>query len=152
MVSRDTSVLEPTDTPERATQTDAAVKGDNDEMTQTVLVVDDDRLIREVITLALEDTGYRVVAAESTDAIDTALSEQPAVVLLDINMPILDGVEVRRRLHGDPGTAHIPVIAVSAATNLRARAAEMEADDYLAKPFDIDELLLRVEKWAGIPE
>lgn len=121
-------------------------------MAQTVLVVDDDRLIREVITLALEDTGYQVVAAESVDAVHTASDTQPAVVLLDINMPLMDGVEVRRRLHANPQTAHIPVIALSAATNLRARAAEMSADDYLSKPFDIDELLLRIEKWAGPAE
>ena len=121
-------------------------------MAQTVLVVDDDRLIREVITLALEDTGYQVVAAESVDAVLTASETQPAVVLLDINMPLMDGVEVRRRLHANAQTAHIPVIALSAATNLRARAAEMSADDYLSKPFDIDELLLRVEKWAGPAE
>jgi CheY-like chemotaxis protein len=118
---------------------------------QTVLVVDDDCLIREVISLALEDTGYRVVAIEASEAIKAARELQPAVVILDINMPIVDGVQVRRRLHEEPATAHIPVIALSAATNLRARAAEMKADDYLSKPFDIDELLLRVEKWAGSP-
>ena len=125
---------------------------DVDLVTPTVLVVDDDRLIREVISLALEDTGYRVIASEAGEAVDTARNLQPSVVILDINMPILDGVEVRRRLHTEPKTAHIPVIALSAATNLRARAAEMKADDYLSKPFDIDELLLRVEKWAGAPQ
>ena len=120
-------------------------------MTQTVLVIDDDRLIREVISLALEDTGYRVATIEASEAISVARELQPAVVILDINMPVVDGVEVRRRLHQEPATAHIPVIALSAATNLRARAADMKADDYLSKPFDIDELLLRVEKWAGTP-
>ena len=118
-------------------------------MANTVLVVDDDRLIREVITLALEDSGYTVVTAEGVDALEVATRAGPAVVLLDINMPLIDGVEVRRQLRANPTTAQIPVIALSAATNLRARATEMRADDYLAKPFDIDELLLRVDKWAG---
>jgi CheY-like chemotaxis protein len=116
---------------------------------KTVLVVDDDRVIREVIALALDDAGYDVVASDGIDAAELAREAQPAVVLLDINLPVTDGVEVRRHLHTDPTTAHIPVIALSAATNLRARAAEMQANDYLAKPFDIAELLLRIEKWAG---
>ena len=64
-------------------------------------------------------------------------------------MPGMGGVEVRRRLHTEPRTARIPVIALSAGRNLRAHAAEIGADDYLAKPFDLDELLLRIEKWAG---
>ena len=118
-------------------------------MVKTVLVVDDDWLIREVIALALDDAGYGVVASDGIDAPELAREAQPAVVLLDINMPVMDGIEVRRHLHADPATAQIPVIALSAATNLRARAAEMEANDYPAKPFDIAELLLRIEKWAG---
>ena len=122
---------------------------DDQSVQKTVLVVDDDWLIREVIALALDDAGYGVVASDGIDAPKLAREAQPAVVLLDINMPVMDGVEVRRHLHADPATAQIPVIALSAATNLRARAAEMAANDYLAKPFDIAELLLRIEKWAG---
>ena len=122
---------------------------DDQNVLKTVLVVDDDWLIREVIALALDDAGYGVVASDGIDAPKQAREAQPAVVLLDINMPILNGVEVRRHLHADPATAHIPIIALSAATSLRARAAEMEANDYLAKPFDLAELLLRIERWAG---
>ena len=122
---------------------------DDHSVAKMVLVVDDNWLIREVIALALDDAGYGVVASDGIDAPELAREAQPAVVLLDINMPVMDGVEVRRHLHADPATAQIPVIALSAATNLRARAAEMEANDYLAKPFDIAELLLRIEKWAG---
>src|ERR671932_545984 len=101
---------------------------DDQNVLKTVLVVDDDWLIREVIALALDDAGYGVVASDGIDVPKLAREAQPAVVLLDINMPVM---------------------ALSAATNLRARAAEMEANDYLAKPFDIAELLLRIEKWAG---
>ena len=122
---------------------------DDQRVLKTVLVVDDDWLIREVIALALDDAGYGVVASDGIDAPELAREAQPAVVLLDINMPVMDGVEVRRHLHADPATAQIPIIALSAATNLRARAAEMAANDYLAKPFDLAELLLRIEKWAG---
>src|ERR687885_1597882 len=121
---------------------------DDQSVLKTVLVVDDDWLIREVIALALDDAGYGVIASDGIDAPKRAREAQPAVVLLDINMPVMDGVEVRRHLHADPATAQIPVIALSAATNLRARAAEMDANDYLAKPFDIAELLLRIEKMA----
>src|SRR5919201_4019784 len=122
---------------------------DDQSVLKTVLVVDDDWLIREVIALALDDAGYGGIASDGIDAPKLAREAQPAVVLLDINMPVKDGVEVRRHLHADPATAQIPIIALSAATNLRARAAEMAANDYLAKPFDLAELLLRIEKWAG---
>ncbi len=67
-------------------------------------------------------------------------------------MPGMDGVEVSRLLRADPLTAAIPVIALSAAHNLQAHAAEMAANDYLAKPFDLSELLTKVAAWAGRPK
>ena len=113
-----------------------------------VLIVDDDAAIVALITAVLEDAGCRVVAAVGREAVIAARRMRPAVILLDLMMPDMDGIAVRQQLRAHAATASIPIIGLSAGRNLRARAAELEADDYLAKPFDIDELLLRVEKWA----
>jgi DNA-binding response OmpR family regulator len=68
--------------------------------------------------------------------------------VLDLMMPGMDGMEVRRHLKSNPRTAVIPVIAMSAGSNLLAHAKEMDADDYLAKPFDLAELTLRIQRWV----
>jgi DNA-binding response OmpR family regulator len=115
----------------------------------TVLVVDDDPLIVGFLTEFLEGDGFRVHAAVGAGAPPLAREVLPDVVLLDIMMPGMDGVEVSHLLHADPATAQIPIIALSAGYNLRAHAGEMQANDYLSKPFDVDELLLRVEKWVA---
>lgn len=117
--------------------------------TPRILVVDDDPSILGVIDDVLSEAGYVVIRGTSVEALALARRMQPAAILLDITMPEIDGVQIRRHLRDDPRTARIPVIAFSASHNLRLHAAEMEADDYLVKPFEVEELLLRIEKWAG---
>lgn len=115
-----------------------------------VLVVDDDRATAVMIGEVVQMAGYSVTRGVGSQALALARQVQPQVILLDINMPGMDGVEVRRHLRRNPRTAAIPVIALSSGHNLRKRAGEMGADDYLAKPFSTDELLLRIAKWAGV--
>lgn len=114
-----------------------------------VLVIDDDKTLTAFVTEVLEGAGYAVAAAMGSPALALARQERPDLILLDINMPDIDGVEVRRQLRATPRTAGIPVVALSAGGNLRLRASEMDANDYLPKPFTMEELLLRVEKWVG---
>jgi DNA-binding response OmpR family regulator len=114
-----------------------------------VLVVEDDKATAAMIAEILLMQGYSVTSGVGPEAPTLARQTQPRVILLDINMPGMDGVEVRRQLRRSPRTAAIPVIALSAGHNLRVRASEMGADDYLAKPFSTDELLLRIAKWTG---
>lgn len=116
-----------------------------------VLVVEDHQPTALLLDEALRSDGYAVTCTYGAAALELARRLRPALILLDIAMPGMNGVEVRQRLREDAHTAHIPVIAISAACNLRAHLGEMGADDFLAKPFDIDELLLRVERWAGLP-
>jgi CheY-like chemotaxis protein len=115
----------------------------------TVLVVDDDEAIVAVIQGALEDEGYRVLTAVDGAALQIARDQHPDLILLDIMMPVMDGVEVSRRLRADPATADIPIVAMSAHSRLRATAGTMAADDRLSKPFDLSDLYGTVERWAA---
>ena len=119
----------------------------------TVLVVDDAPGMVFFLREALTAAGYRVVAAVANDAVQMARDVHPDLVLLDIMMPGVDGPEVSRRLHADPHTASIPVIAISALPDLalKLHMLEMGADDYLIKPFGLDDLLHRIESWLPRP-
>ncbi len=114
----------------------------------TVLVVDDERLMVDFLTDALSEQGYCVRVAVGVAAPRFAADLQPDLILLDIMMPGLDGVEVCRLLRANPRTRDIPVIAVSATRDLRAQADAMHVDDYLAKPFDLDTLTRFVQRWT----
>ena len=116
-----------------------------------VLVVDDDPATVALIRAALEEEGYAVTHSVRVDVLALARRFRPAVVLLDINVPDSGGPELRRRLRDDPHTSGIPVIALAASRTLRLHAHEIQATDYLAKPFDADELLLCMGRWAVPP-
>jgi len=114
---------------------------------RTVLVVDDEKDIRELVGFHLAQDGYAVREAESgEDALASVAAERPAVVILDVMLPGADGLEVCRRLRADPATAAIPVIMLTArATEIdRVLGLEIGADDYIVKPFSPRELVARV--------
>jgi adenylate cyclase len=116
-----------------------------------VLVVDDDRVNRMLLTHSLEREGHRVNAAENGRAALGLMGENPPdVVLLDIVMPELDGVSVLERMKDDSILRHVPVIMISAVDDIESvvRCLEMGAEDYLPKPFD--PVLLRARINAGL--
>ena len=110
-----------------------------------VLVVDDDRVIQQLLEVNLELEGYEVVATASDgrEALDKIAELEPDLVILDIMMPKMDGLEVCRHLKADPKLAKIPVVLLSArAQDLDVREGlDIGADAYLTKPFDPVELL-----------
>ncbi|HTN51231.1 MAG TPA: diguanylate cyclase [Anaeromyxobacter sp.] len=113
-----------------------------------VLVVDDEPDAREALAQVLEG-DFEVVAAEDGQAaVDLARSAHPDLVLLDVNMPRLDGFQVLERLRGDPVTTDIPVIFVSARGDdaVKVRSLDLGAVDYLQKPFSERELRARVDR------
>ena len=115
----------------------------------TVLIIDDERFIVDFLTEVLEAAGYLVYAtADAQAARRLAGSVQPDVILLDILLPSMDGSELAYRLRADPQTTDIPIIVVSALPDIHTHAALMAVDDYLAKPFDLDDLLDRVRHWS----
>jgi len=119
-----------------------------------VLLVDDDREILEMTSLLLGGAGYAVTtAASGEEALYRVREEIPDLVLLDINMPGMDGWEVLRVLQEDEATAGIPVVMFSVNFEVREklRALQQGARDYVTKPFDTEALLRRVGELLGRP-
>jgi CheY-like chemotaxis protein len=119
-----------------------------------VLVVDDDDVIRQLITVNLELEGFEVAAAvDGQDCLDKVKAFAPDVITLDIMMPRLDGWEAADRLRADPETAGIKVVLLSARAQEAdlQRGSRMGVDAYLTKPFDPDELIETVRRLAGLP-
>jgi phosphate regulon transcriptional regulator PhoB len=111
-----------------------------------VLVVEDEKDIRELVRFHLEQDGYDVVETESgEDALRRVAADRPALVVLDLMLPGVDGLEVCRRLRATPGGA-VPVIMLTAkaAEVDRVLGLEIGADDYVTKPFSPRELVARV--------
>ncbi len=113
----------------------------------TILVVDDDRVGRHLLTALLTPEGYHLITASSgVDALAMASDHLPDVVLLDVMMPDIDGFEVCRRIRADDRLSETPVIMITALNDRASRlqGIEVGADDFLSKPFDRVELLTRV--------
>ena len=112
-----------------------------------ILVVDDDQEILELTSAVLRDGGYAVLTADNgSEGVAAAQAEKPDLILLDINMPILDGWEALRILKVSEETKAIPVAMFSVRYDLseKSEALKRSADDYIVKPFSYDELLERV--------
>jgi len=112
-----------------------------------ILVVDDDDSIRDFIAMALTDDGYDVATAgEGQRALEVARDWEPGLVLLDMRMPGMDGWSFARAYRAEPRRA--PILVVTAARDAALYAAEIQADAFLAKPFDLHDLLGLVERLA----
>jgi DNA-binding response OmpR family regulator len=114
---------------------------------KTVLVVDDERDIAEMICYNLERNGFSAVAAhDGNQALELATKDRPDLIILDIMMPGMDGTEVTRRLKADPRTASIPLVMLTAKgeeTDIVV-GLTLGADDYVTKPFSVKVLLARL--------
>lgn len=115
-----------------------------------ILVVEDSTVVRRVIQVILTGEGYEVVSAESgLRALEMARRYRPRAITLDLSLPDLDGREVLRRLKADPATCHIPVLVLSAFSDVLVGADRAHAARVLSKPFDVDDLLGSVEALVG---
>lgn len=113
-----------------------------------LLVVDDEKDMIELVRYGFEQDGFGVLTATSGErALEVARKEMPSAVILDVMMPGLDGLEVLRRLRGDPRTQAIPIILLTAKGGEADRVVGLElgADDYVVKPFSPRELIARVK-------
>ncbi len=118
----------------------------------TILVVDDDPVIQKLLSVNFEMEGYQVItASDGVEGLERVGTNTPDLVLLDVMMPRMDGLEVARRLKADPSTKAIPIVLLSA----KAQSIDVQggldagADDYVTKPFDPLELLEKVAALIG---
>jgi two-component system alkaline phosphatase synthesis response regulator PhoP len=117
-----------------------------------ILVVDDEIYIVHILDFSLGMEGYEVVTAlDGEQALEKLKAERPDLIVLDIMMPKLDGYEVCKTIKGNPDTAHIPVILLSAkGRNVDQKMGfDVGADDYITKPFSPRKLVERINQLLG---
>ena len=116
-----------------------------------VMVVDDSLTVRKITGRLLEREGYRVLTAkDGMDALDQLKGELPAIILVDIEMPRMDGFDLTRNVRGDPRTMEIPIVMISSRTapKHRSRAQELGVNAFLGKPYQESELLQQIATLA----
>jgi CheY-like chemotaxis protein len=119
-------------------------------VTRTILIVDDDPMIRKLIATTLEDiSGYRLQeAGDGVEAIERAVTSRPEIVFLDVDMPRLNGIETCRRLRSDPATAGATIVMLTGDSGPQAERGALAAgaDLFLTKPFSPLHLLRLVDR------
>ena len=113
-----------------------------------ILIADDDPAILDAVKLILEEFGYKVDTTVDGETIYKMEKEYPDLLLLDIWMSGQDGREICRYLKKEPHLKHIPIIMISANRDTATIAQEAGADDFLAKPFEMDELIHKIEQYT----
>jgi len=122
-------------------------------MTLKVVVVDDDPHVIESLSVLLRDEGFDVVATQDgAGALEKIRTEAPSLVILDLMLPHMPGMDICRALKNDPTTQDIPVIMLTgrAREGDKIHGLEAGADDYVTKPFNPRELVLRINRALGI--
>ncbi|MEO3402876.1 response regulator [Mucilaginibacter sp. CAU 1740] len=117
-------------------------------MAETILIIEDDQDILDMMTYILQDEGFRVISSMESVAVAYVQEIAPALILLDNRLADGFGRDICRKLKKDPATAGIPVVIVSAVNQLEQVAEESGADAYLPKPFDLEELVAMVRRFA----
>ena len=112
-----------------------------------ILLVDDEELNRDFLLRRLEKRGFQVtIAVDGLQACEKVLTDQPDLVLMDVNMPGMDGLQATRQIKADPATRAIPIIALTALamSGDRERVLDAGCDDYETKPIELQQLLAKI--------
>jgi CheY-like chemotaxis protein len=118
----------------------------------SIMVVDDDEDIRAVLSEVLTECGYTAVtAANGAEALEALKTVRVSLILLDLNMPVMDGFEFRRMQRIDPDAVQIPTVVMSALHRMRERIVDLAVEDALEKPVDLEHLLQVVKRYCGSP-
>ena len=119
-----------------------------------ILLVEDNEMNRDMLSRRLQRRGYEVVVAmDGQEGVAKARAETPALILMDMSLPVLDGWEATRELRADPATRSIPVIALTAHAMAgdREKALAVGCDDFDTKPIELERLLGKIEALLGHP-
>jgi DNA-binding response OmpR family regulator len=114
-----------------------------------ILVVDDDHGIRELIQMALQEQGYDVVTDDGTTALHAVQTARPDLILLDLILRAPGTEAICHTLLSDEATAGVPIVLISAVSELDVLAQQLAASDYLCKPFDLNDLYTVVARWVA---
>ena len=121
-------------------------------MAKKVLVIEDDKDIRDTIVYVLEEQGYEVTSSEDSKILKSLDSIKPDLILLDNWLTEwksdANGQQISKQLKTDPATKHIPIVMISAVSNIQEIAEAAHADDYLKKPFNLDEIVAIAKKFT----
>ena len=115
----------------------------------TLLLVEDNELNRDMQVRRLERKGFEVlIAMDGQEGVEVATAKLPDLILMDLNLPVMDGWEATRQLKGAPETRGIPIIALTAhaTSGDRERAMEAGCDEFVTKPIDMAQLVAMIEK------
>ena len=115
----------------------------------TILLVEDNEMNSNMLSRRLQRRGYEIILAEDgQQGVELAISRQPELILMDLSLPVLDGLEATRRLKADPATLRIPIIALTAhaMASDQTKAIEAGCDDFDTKPIELDRLLGKIEQ------
>ena len=118
-----------------------------------ILLVEDNEMNRDMLSRRLTKRGYDVtMAVDGQEGVDSAMAQQPDLILLDMSLPVLDGWTAARMLKADPATATIPIIALTAhaLAGDREKALEAGCEDYDTKPVDLTRLIEKIQ--AQLPD
>lgn len=116
----------------------------------TILIVDDEYLIADILGYALEDEGYMVVkAANARRGLEVLDRERPSLVITDFMMPMMDGVEFAEAIRSRPANADLPILLMSGAHGSIGRATPNLFEDVFDKPFDVDQIVNKVRALIG---
>ena len=113
-----------------------------------ILLVEDNEMNRDMLSRRLVRNGFDVVmAVDGQQAVDMAASEKPAIILMDMSLPVIDGWEAARRLKASPATARVPIVALTAHAMAgdREKALAAGCDDYDTKPVDFPQLTAKID-------
>ena len=111
-----------------------------------VLIVDDDTEIVQAVTVRLGAAGYNVIAApDGEQGVERALETRPDVIVMDLQMPTMDGLTALARIHAHPATRSTPVVVLSACSSARKHALELGARYFLDKPYNAKTLLAAID-------
>jgi two-component system chemotaxis response regulator CheY len=121
-------------------------------VTKTILTIDDSAAVRDMVTFTLEEQGYRVIGAENgAVGLEKMKAEKPALVITDLNMPVMDGISFIESARADASLGGIPIVMLTTETSpeMKDRGKSAGATGWIDKPFDAEKLCLIARKLAG---
>lgn len=121
-------------------------------MSGPILTVDDSKAVRDLVKFTLEAEGFRVVEAENgQQALDRLRAERPSMVITDLNMPVMNGIDFIRSARGEAAGSGVPIVMLTTETapEMKAQGKEAGATGWINKPFDADKLVAVTRKLLG---